>query len=236
MHQDKWTKVSTQTGCSYAAANLSTGSSNGFMIKAYRKDGDGTTVSSTNKTKYIYTAPGVTARTTISSLKSTSTKISWSAVSNATGYRIYVKTGKGKYKAVKTTTAKSATITGLKAYTSYKIAVKAYIKDSDGVIWAPSYKVASIVTGPGVTSRIATTRSTKAVKLTWNKVSGDNGYRVYIKKKGKWVTLKNTSSRTYTVKGLKRRTTYQFAIKAYRKSGKTVIWSSSYKTVKAKTK
>lgn len=92
---------------------------------------------------------------------------------------------------------------------------------------------------PGVTSSISATQSTTSIKLSWKKVSGATGYRVYkydVKKKT-YVAIKTTSSTSYTVSKLKAGTGYLFAVKAYKKDSKgKVYWSSSYRSLSTATK
>ena len=88
----------------------------------------------------------------------------------------------------------------------------------------------------GITSNIKVGRGYTSIKLTWNKVPGAAGYRVYIAEGSKWVqVLKSTAGNTYTKKGLKRGKTYKFAVRAYKKENGKVIWSDKYKSVTATT-
>lgn len=90
---------------------------------------------------------------------------------------------------------------------------------------------------PGVTSSIATTTNSSAIKLAWKAVPGATGYRVfqYDAKTKKYVTLKTTTGTSYTVTKLKSGTSYKFAVKAYSTVNGKVYWASGYKTVTATT-
>lgn len=102
-----------------------------------------------------------------------------------------------------------------------------------GCMSAVSYAASK---NPAATKKISSSVTATTIKLTWSKVSGANGYRVYQSVNGSWKTLKSsTTSNTYTVKNLKPATSYKFAIKTYKKvSGKT-YWSDAKKvTVKTK--
>lgn len=90
---------------------------------------------------------------------------------------------------------------------------------------------------PGVTSKIATATNSSAVKIAWKAVPGATGYRVYQydAKSKKYVTLKTTTSTSYTVTKLKSGTSYKFAVKAYSTVNGKVFWASDYKTVTATT-
>ena len=84
---------------------------------------------------------------------------------------------------------------------------------------------------PGRTSQVKASESTSQIKLTWDKVSGATGYRVYqydSKSKAYKLLASVKGKNTYTVKNLKSGTVYKFAVKAYTKlSDGTVYWGSS---------
>lgn len=77
----------------------------------------------------------------------------------------------------------------------------------------------------GTPKSLKATPSTKSIKLTWNKVSGAEGYVVYkyTPSNGKYTKLGTTTSASYTVKDLKPGKDYSYAVKAYKKlEGKTI--------------
>ncbi len=90
---------------------------------------------------------------------------------------------------------------------------------------------------PKVTSKITAAQSTKAIKLTWNKVTGADGYRVYQynAKTKKWDSIKTTTSTSFKVEKLKAGTVYKFKIKAYKKDDGT-LWGASSATFTTATK
>ena len=69
-----------------------------------------------------------------------------------------------------------------------------------------------------------------SVKLSWNKISNAKGYKIfkYIKAQKKYVLLGKTSSTSFTVKNLKEKTDYAFAVAHYRvQNGKTLTGAKS---------
>ena len=80
--------------------------------------------------------------------------------------------------------------------------------------------------------------STNSIKLKWNKVSGADGYIIYRydNSKKSWTRIaKGKYNGTYTVKKLKAGTSYKFAVKAYKTSGKKEITSSKFPQVTTST-
>ena len=91
---------------------------------------------------------------------------------------------------------------------------------------------------PGKTSKVTATQSTDSIKLSWKKVSGATGYRVYQynSKTGKYEKIKTLTGTSYTVKKLKAGTSYKFAVKAYTKADGETLWANSSVTFKTATK
>ena len=178
---------------------------------------------------------GKTSKVSIGTIKKDSLKLSWNKVTGATGYRVYIKKS-GKWVALKTLTGTSYKATKLSAGVKYTFAIKAYVTQSGKTVWASKYTSKSGYTRPGKSKITIKSRAKTSVKFTWAKVKGATGYRVYVKKNGKWKILKTQKGRTYTAKGLKRRTKYTFAVKAYTKDGSTTVWSDVQTSKSAKTK
>lgn len=187
--------------------------------------------------------PGTSSKVTAEK-KQTEIKLSWKAVKGAVGYRVYVYNKETKKYDIVAKYVKGGkttyTVKNLKANTTYKFAIKAYGKDDEGtVIWAAESLKASFKTLVTKTSKITATPSTTSVKLSWKKVSGADGYRVYVyntKTKKYNIVEKNVTGTSYTVKGLKSGTSYKFAVKAYDTVSKKTVWSNQYTTVSVKTK
>ena len=67
-----------------------------------------------------------------------------------------------------------------------------------------------------------------SIKLTWTKVNGAKGYRVYSYNPDtkKYTTVKTLSGTSYTVTGLTAGTDYIYTVRAYAKVGDTTIWGN----------
>ena len=159
-------------------------------------------------------------------------KLSWKKVSGATSYEIYqYNTKTKKYAKVATVKGTSYTKTGLTVGTSYKFKVRAVSgKTVSGYTKAVAVKT-SLAKVTGLTVK---NNKKGSVKLSWKKVEGATGYKVYqyntkTKKYTKIATVKSTS---YTKTKLKTKTTYRYKVRAYKNVGKTTV-HGSYSSVKS---
>lgn len=77
----------------------------------------------------------------------------------------------------------------------------------------------------------------KTVTVSWNKVSGASGYRVYKKTSGgKWTTLKNIfSAKTLTFTDSNARGVASYAVAAFKKVDGKYVFSSKSAEVKVRT-
>lgn len=164
----------------------------------------------------------------------TSITLSWDKVSGATGYRVFRRES-GKWVKIGDTTKLTATIKNLKAGTKHTYAVRAFVKNANGVTFALNYTTHYAATTPAVTGKLASAKNDSAIKLSWYKVSGATGYAVYYKNaKTGWKLYKDVKTeRTITLKNLKAYTNYSFAVRAYIKTtDKTVLGTAKIVTVK----
>lgn len=166
----------------------------------------------------------------------TSVTLSWDAVENAKGYRVYQMVNKS-WKAIKTTTATEYTVEGLAVNSTYRFAVKPYTKADGTIYWAKSYTAVygKTLYKPLNPAKINLDADFTSITLSWEAGENATGYRVYQSVNGKWKTLKTTTAKQFTVTGLTDTTDYKFAVKSYAKSDGVTYWASSYKTVDART-
>jgi poly(3-hydroxybutyrate) depolymerase/fibronectin type 3 domain-containing protein len=179
----------------------------------------------------------------VSTLSSTSLKVSWKKVSGADGYVIYQKKSDGKYEKIKTITSgktTSYTKKSLSSATKYTYKIKAYDKVGSKKIYSEYSSTKSAYTEPSkVTLYSLSDVSSSSVKIKWKKVSRADGYVIYQKKgSGSYEKIKTiTSGKTtsYTKKSLSSATKYTYKIKAYVKSGSDKIYGDYSSTKSAYT-
>ena len=118
--------------------------------------------------------------TTTLSNSSGGVKVSWNKVSGATGYEIYRKTGTGSYSLltkISSGSTTSYTDSTAKGGTTYSY----YVVGKNGSSTSP-YVADSIVRLENVEPSLLNTAT--GVKVSWDKVSGATGYKVYRKVSG----------------------------------------------------
>lgn len=169
-------------------------------------------------------------------------QISWSSVDNADGYMVYRRTADSGWKKIASRVTDISykdqkAVTG----TTYYYTVKAYSYawgemtvssyDKDGVAGKARLGKVKIAT--------ANSESYSTIRVTWNKVSGANGYRVYrsTSKDGKYAAIGSTaknSAVTFLDKKAVTGKTYYYKVRAYRNVSGKKAYGSYSATEKAK--
>ena len=111
---------------------------------------------------------------------------------------------------------------------------KITIKSANGVLANVTVKVK-----PAKVTALKKTRLSKTkVKISWKKQSNVTGYKVYRlnARTKKYVLYKITKCNYVSVANLKKNTTYTFKVKAYKRSGTTVVNGDTSKAFKVKIK
>lgn len=166
-----------------------------------------------------------TATTSINGLKVTNNgkaiSIKWNRNKNATGYKVYRLNSKKKYVQVKIIKGNKKTAfkdTKVKSSKIYYYKVKAYrtyngygtvLSDYSKQVFSPCGLYATTVKTKSFSGKIT---------VSWSKVSGASGYKVYqskSKNKG-YKCVAKTTKRSYTTKKLPKNKTYYFKVQPYK--------------------
>lgn len=158
---------------------------------------------------------------------SNSIKLSWSKLSNVTGYRVYRSTDGKNFTYLKTLKGNNVLTYVDKNLTlekKYYYQVRGYVDDAilNKRFYGELSQVVSTTilrVSQKVTSIEATVSSYNSINLSWNKLSNVTGYRIYRSIDGKdftyLKTLKGTKVITYTDKSLTTGKTYYYKVRAY---------------------
>lgn len=226
-----WKTLSTLSGTSYTASDLSQKTAYRFRVRAIRNYnyinyyGDYTE-------KDITIRPANTPEGLSSSVNtSSSNTITWESVNGVSGYSVYQWIGTtDSYKKLGDTAYPYYTNSGKSSGTMYTYRVKAYYVSDNVMQYSKPAQVVTCTLPANVTVTTAK-RSGSNISLAWNKVSKATGYEIYVKSGSSWKKLTTTSGKSYTAKNLSG--TKTFRIRAYRKyNGVNYYGAYTEKTVK----
>lgn len=172
--------------------------------------------------------PSITSTGTM--LNKGTTAINWTKIPGAQGYYIYrSSTQVGGYKLLKTVTNGATTryaYTGVKDGTTYYYKVIAYhIVKSKAVKSKASSPVEVIQKRLGKVEFIRSDVKLGAIKVTWDKVSGAEGYYLYRSNTpdGGYKKIATTKKTTFLNSGLKDNKLYYYKAIAYHRVGKSIM-------------
>ena len=233
-----WKRIKDTTATSYTDSAVSVNQTKTYTIRCIDKNGN--TVSGFNSKgwskKYTPVAP------TISKLDITTggIKLSWNKIAGVYGYRLYYKTSSGGWKRFKDTTATSFTDSGVSPNRTETYTIRCIDKNGNTVSgfnskgWSKKYTPVA----PTI-SKLENTSG--GIKLSWNKIAGVYGYRLYYKtSSGGWKRFKDTTATSFTDSGVSPNRTETYTIRCIDKNGNTVSgynskgWSKKYAPVAPK--
>ncbi len=170
--------------------------------------------------------------------------LKWKALANAQGYEVFKYDEKKKeYVKVGSTTKNSLKIKKLSGGTNYKFMVKAYKKINTIVVYGEEAEIVAttVPSKAKIKSVKAGATGSKQATVTWAKVVGATGYRIYYSvdrdfETVKKVTVKDGEAVSKTIKKLKKGKKYYFRVRAYKKVDGKNLWGkySNTKSVKIK--
>lgn len=227
-----WKRFKDTTATSFTDSSVVPNKTETYTIRCLDKDGN--TISGFNSNgwsiKYVPVAP------TISKLDITTggIKLSWNKIAGVYGYRLYYKPVSGGWKRFKDTTATSFTDSGVVPNKTETYTIRCIDKNGNTVSgfnskgWSKKYTPVA----PTI-SKLENTSG--GIKLTWNKIAGVYGYRLYYRPaSGGWKRFKDTTATTYTDAAVKSGRTEPYTIRCIDKNGNTVSgynskgWSKKY--------
>ena len=214
-----WKRIKDTTSTSFTDSAVSANQTKTYTIRCIDKNGK--TISGFNSKgwskKYTPVAP------TIGKLENTSSgiKLSWNKITGVYGYRVYQKTLNG-WKRIKDTTSTSFTDSAVSANQTKTYTIRCIDKNGKTVSgfnskgWSKKYTA----TTPKITKL---TNTSKGVSVTWNKVTGVYGYRLYRKYAGgSWTRVKDTTSTSFTDSGAKKGKKVTYTVRCIDKKGNTI--------------
>ena len=148
-------------------------------------------------------------------------KITWNAINGAYGYRVFYK-GSSGWKGMDNVTTNTYVDEDVRVGGTYTYTVRCV--DQNGKFtsgyndngWTYTYQPKQLDT-PQITGFQSTAQG---VKITWNKVSGAYGYRVFYKGSSGWKGMDNVTTNTYLDTDVRNGGTYIYTVRCIDKNGK----------------
>ena len=215
-----WKRFKDTTATSFTDSGVSPNRTETYTIRCIDKNGNTISGFNSNGWSKKYT-PAVPI---ISKLENTSggIKISWNKIAGVYGYRLYYKTSSGGWKRFKDTTATSFTDSGVSPNRTETYTIRCIDKNGNTVsgFYSKGWSMTYTPVAPTIT-RLSNT--SKGVSVTWNKIAGVYGYRLYRKYDGgSWTKVKDTTSTSFTDSGAKKGKKVTYTVRCIDRKGKTV--------------
>lgn len=223
-----FTLVSTQTTTSLINTGLSTNKTYYYKVRAYRIVG--TTKVYSNDSAIVSATPIPATPTGFKAVSAgyNSARLTWTAVSGASGYEVYRKLwSTGVLSLVSTQTTASFLNSGLATNKTYYYKVRAYRMVGTTKVYSKDSVFVGVTPVPAAPTGLkVVSGGSKTAKVTWTAVSGASGYEVWRKmwSSGTYVIVSTQTATSLANYGLAINKTYYYKVRAYRMIGTTKVY------------
>lgn len=176
-------KIATSKKTTYVNSGVTTGTTYYYKVAAYTKSYKGSFSAVASAAAQF----GQVTKVTVTSSNPTKAVIKWKAVTGAKKYQVLRSDTKdGTYTAVKTTSSKTITDTGLIPGNTYYYKVVAYKGAANG----PDSDIVSVTPKAVQATKVKASRAgASKIKITWKAAAGSTGYEVYVSTDGSSYSL-----------------------------------------------
>ena len=225
-----WTRMVDTTSTSYIDKDVSSGRNYTYTVRCINSSATKFTSGYDSKgksVKYI-SAPKITKAESVDG----GVKISWNKSSGAEQYRVYYKGRKGWTRMVDTTST-SYIDKDVSSGKNYTYTVRCI--NSSATKFTSGYdskgKFVKYISAPKITKAESVDGG---VKISWNKSSGAEQYRVYYKGRKGWTRMVDTTSTSYIDKDVSSGKNYTYTVRCLNKSKNkfTSGYNSTGKSIK----
>lgn len=176
--------------------------------------------------------------TSVTSVEYNAIELKWDKVDGANGYKIYRKLPSDKnYKELITLYEQTDKYTDqtVTCGTTYQYIIKSFRYENGKTYTSGNNSAVSCKAVPPVVKVKVASTGYNSLKVSWEKVNGATGYRIYFKKDNakKWSTLATFENGSLTSCEHRKLTTgvnYTYTVRAYYKDGSKTIWGDFNKT------
>ena len=150
-----------------------------------------------------------------------SVSLSWDAMANVTGYKVYYGTTQNGMTQVQTTGNNRITISGLENLKKYYFVVVGTSGEWESATSAMVSATPFPDSRPVAPTTLQVTSMDSALRFSWAKSENAMGYLVYYREKGtdQWISSDVGDNNSLTVGNLTNGVTYEFCVEAYNQAG-----------------
>ena len=218
------TRQNTETGTSSTITGLTGGVEHTVRVSAVRTNAraDGLWSDEAKQAPPYAPTPGqVTGVSVAKGANAGSLSVSWSSVTNATGYKVQWKSRSESFSDTRqnTETGTSSTITGLTGGVEHTVQVSAVRTNAqaDGP-WSDEAKQTPYAPTPGQVTGVSVNPGVRALSVSWSGVTNATGFDIWWKKSSvsSWSkkSISTGDATTYTITGLTNGTAYTVQVRA----------------------
>lgn len=226
-----WVYEKTTSSTKCTVSGLSSAKNYKLRVRAY-SGSDKKTYGAYSDTLSTATSPKAVKNLKATDITTTTLKLTWSKVTRATGYRIYIyDLSSSSWKKVGTTSKTECNIKGLNAGQTYKFKVRAYYNNGKSDFYGDYSSVCNTAAKPEkVTGLTASSATSNSITLKWNKVSGATEYQVYKYVDSAWSKVATVKSNTCTIAANSKK--YSYKVRAVVSLSDSKVYGSYSDTVK----
>jgi fibronectin type 3 domain-containing protein len=231
----QFTAIATVTTTTFTDTGLSEATTYYYKVSSI-KDAFESSKSNSISAATVSSGPATPTGLTATVASSTSINIKFTAVTGATGYKLYWSTDNKSFTEI-ALSGTTYTHTGLTASTTYYYKVGA-VKQSAESVQSTAVSATTSAAGPASpTGLTATVASSSSIAIKFTAVAGATGYKLYWSTNNTSFTAVSLTSTTYTHSGLTANTTYYYKVSAVQQAVESVQSTVvSAKTSAASTK
>lgn len=223
----------TRTACQDQTAV--TGVKYTYTVRAFCKKGDVIKYSNCGDAITGTAYPAQVVPVAVKSLNYNSTEVMWKTVEGASGYKIYHKKATDKsYKLLGTALGKNnvrCIDSNTECGVDYCYTIKAFRTQGESDYYGPNSRVIKGKSIPSAPVVKVSNLSYDSLNISWNKVNGADGYRIYYKNSNdtKWsrlTTFDNGDLTSFFQSSLTTGKKYTYTVRAYHKVDNSKCWGA----------
>lgn len=233
--------LKTTTSTQLSIKSKTAGQIDTYIVKAQKKVSNDLILESYDSEPFIAaTKPQKPTFSPQSKSSDSGYTLNWSQSANANGYQVQVYNESSKsYSSLKTTSTNKLAVSSLGAAEAAKYRVRAYIRINGKNIYSDYSDEFTASTAPSAPKGLKVSSvSATSYKISWKKVSGADGYRIYRKdaKTGKYAFFVAVKGTTVSITGRSNGSHDEYIVRSYLNYGKATLLSGNSAAVNAVTK